>query len=205
MSSAEVPIELALGDDEAIGRALSEALTALVLAHGAERGFLVDFGADPPAILEARDPDGEPLSGAIKRLPEVALEVAARTTDGPWRGLDGRGALCVVPAQVPVGDRRRHLALILQNRFVSEAFSDTAAIAASAGTLLLGARLRLLGDMLERLMRERDEAAQRVSMVQRESTEEIRALRRELESTREQLGPSHAYKGIVYTLSLIHI
>ena len=198
MSSGQVPLELALGDVEALSRIVSEALTALVLDHGAERGFLVDFGASPPIVMDARDPDGEALSGGLKRLPEVALEAAARTTTA-WRGADGRGALCIVPAHLPLGSERRHLALVLQNRFVAEAFADPNTIAADTGALFVAARLILFGDALAHLAKERDEAAQRVHAVERETTEEIRALRRELESTREQLGPTHAYKGIVYT------
>lgn len=201
MASGYTAPELVAGDEDTLRRALGSALTQLIRDHGAERGFVLVDG-EPPELLEARDVDGEALTGGTRRLPEVALEAAQRLVEGtPWRGADGRGALLMVPAMLPLGPHRAKVTVILQNRFVADAFADPMSVATGAQLALALTRLVLLLQLVRRLEAERDDASSRIRAVERESTEEIRSLRRELESTREQLGPSHSYTGIVFTSS----
>ena len=183
--------------------ALASALVAIVGRLEAERAFLVVNEPDASGrahlnVLAARDADGEAVADPSARLPEAVLEAVQRGL--AWRapGQDQKGAIAVLPWRVPVGSGEVGGALILQNRYLPNAFSDPGSGAEAAGELRLLVRLRLLERALEDARAKQSAAAQEAQVVVARTTEEIRSLRKELESTREQLGPARAYPEIVF-------
>ncbi|MGM0574710.1 MAG: sigma 54-interacting transcriptional regulator [Myxococcota bacterium] len=160
----------------------------VVADAGAERGFVV-VGDE---VCVARDVDGDAVSGASDKLPRGALDEAARS-GGAWRGASGRGA-------VWAGSVGEGATLVLQNRFDPAAFRDLAATpGVGRGEVLL--RLRALHMRLAEAERRRDEAEEGRREDSTRSTEEILRLRRELETTREQVGPERSYPDIVFASS----
>jgi|GEM_PF-1047398 len=194
-----------------LDRRLTTALVDVVRTLDAERAFLVRLPepatGTPPnvalglAIIDARDADGEPVADARKRLPDATIEAVQRGL--PWRapGPDMRGAMAIVPWTLPVGGKDIVGAVVLQNRFINDAFSDAAHAAEAVAGLHLVLRLRLLEAAIEDARANVQAATLEVRAVQARTTEEIRSLRRELESTREQLGPVRDYPEIVFASS----
>ena len=185
-------VEQALGaDPPTLTRLLGAWLTDAIVASGAERGFLV--GSGDAGVLAARDVDGDRLTEPATKLPVAAVE-EARRIGAAWRGAGtgGRGAVWSAPVGSAVA--------VLQNRFVPDAFEglEVAPDPARALLLLELAGLRWALTDAERRAREAESARREDST---RSTEEILRLRRVLESTREQLGPSHAYERIIYRSS----
>jgi len=188
---------LAVGE---LDRVIAQQLVGVVRRLEAERAFLVrERGPSDVSIVEARDADGEAIGEARKRLPEVVVEAALRGE--PWRapGPEGKGAIAVVPWRVPLGDGQVRGALVLQNRFSAGAFADAASLAAAVAELALPLRLRTLEGALAEAQAQVDKVQSEASAAIARTTEEIRSLRKELESTREQLGPARDYPEIVFT------
>jgi DNA-binding NtrC family response regulator/tetratricopeptide (TPR) repeat protein len=179
------------------GALLTRTLGAFVRAVEAERAVVIVFTEAGAELLASCDADGEAVPDALKRLPEVVLEAARR--DVCWRASGEGGALAVWPWRQPVGAGESSVALCAQNRFREHAFADLELGTRSAEPVKLVARLALV----ERALAMAEDAVKRaqaqVIRVERESTAEINSLRRELESTREQLGPAHAYRDILFT------
>ncbi len=201
-----------------LDRRLTDRLVDVVRALEAERAFLVRLsdaasesplaavprvpgalpGAATVTVIDARDADGELIAEARKRLPDAAIEAVARGL--PWRapGPELRGAIAVVPWSLPVGGRALTGAVVLQNRFIASAFVDAARSAEAVAGLQIVLRLRLLEAAIEDARASVQAVTQEVRAVEARTTEEIRSLRRELESTREQLGPVREYPEIVF-------
>ncbi len=177
--------------------ALTHALKAAVIALEAERLFVLRVHSEAE-VLCACDADGEPISEPLKRLPEVALEAARK--DQNWRAKagEGRGAIAVWPWRLRAGSMELSGAVIAQNRFRDSAFEDLGRIRGELTPVLWATRLLIL----ERALGEAEAAAEKARTtlrnVEREATAEISLLRKELESTRDQLGPSHQYSGILF-------
>ncbi len=207
--------DLMTGDAAAIARVMSAELVGLLRAEQAERAYIFVFegeftGASKSfEFVEGRDADGEAIEGARKKIPEVAIEAARRGAgQGDERGLmpawrasgdGGRGSIVVVPFALPVGGQCARGAVVLQNRFVGEAFSDLERVVERVKPVALVARLLIYERALAAAIAERERVSTEARQVVRESTEEIRTLRRELESTREQLGPVNDYGAIVFS------
>ncbi|TNF36191.1 MAG: sigma-54-dependent Fis family transcriptional regulator, partial [Deltaproteobacteria bacterium] len=187
---------LATCDAAGLERAVAQWLAGVVEAHGAERAFVVVGEGE---ILASRDADGEEVGDAARKLPDVAVE-QARARGGVWRatGASGRGALVGMPITVGEGAEATHAVVVLQNRFVAEAFADLPG--APPDLAPLGALLRMRTLELERgsLQTRLREAEEQRREAQTRSTEELLSLRRELESTREQMGPARSYPNIVF-------
>ena len=185
-------------------------LADLVTELAAERGFLVS--APDGAVVAARDADGEAVSAPDKKVPEAAVEQAV-ATGAVWVGSGGagRGSVAALPVRIrqagdagDAGGDGDSVTLggvvVLQNRFVADAFASLSGTnqAADLGGAAVVLRLRWLharvGELRERL--DRAEAARGAELTR--STEEILSLRRQLESTREQVGPAHQYSEIVF-------
>ena len=207
--------DLMTGDAGAISRVMGAELVGLLRAEQAERAYVFIFAgvvsdtAGDFDVVEGRDADGEAIEGVRKKLPEVAIEAARRGAgQGDERGLmpawrasgdGGRGAIVVVPFALPIGLQCARGAVVLQNRFVGEAFSDLGRVVDRVKPVALAARLLVYERALAAAIAERDRVGTEARQVVRESTEEIRTLRRELESTREQLGPVNDYGAIVFS------
>ncbi len=184
------------GGREGARAAMRRWLAERVAEQGAERGFIACGDGE---VLGAVDLDGEAVPDPARKLPVAAVE-GARATGGPWRaaGASGRGAMLGLPVRVGRGAAAVDAVVVLQNRFVSDAFSDL--VAAPPDLTGLAVLLRVWG--LERALAELATRAEQAEARHRDtltrSTEELLSLRRELESTREQLGPAHAYDEIIF-------
>jgi len=199
-----VPPDIASLTVAELERRLTASLVDVVRALDAERAFLVrpgDGAAGSLTVIDARDADGEPVADAKRRLPDAAIEAVLRGL--PWRapGPEMRGAIASVPWTVLVGGREISGAVVLQNRFISDAFIDSQRSAEAVADLRLVLRLRLLEAAIDEARANVQAATQEVEAVQARTTEEVRSLRRELESTREQLGPVRDYAEIVFASS----
>ncbi len=171
-------------------------LADLVPAFGAERAFLVDGSG---SVVCARDADGESVSDAAKKVPMVAHE-QARERGAIWTGAGGkgRGSIAGIPVQLRVGGDLVVCVLVLQNRFAAEAFEHLFDAQVELGALPILLRIWCLEARLAHVQRDAERAeAERQAVVTR-STEEILVLRRELETTREKIGPTNAYPEIVF-------
>ncbi|MFT7579690.1 MAG: tetratricopeptide (TPR) repeat protein, partial [Myxococcota bacterium] len=181
-------------DRAALLELLAQAVDAWVAAVGAERAFVVS----DDRILTARNADAERIADAEKKLPSAAADGALRTK-AVWRAADasGRGTLAAVPINLQVGDVTSVVVAVFQNRFVADAFDgDTIeAVPAAVAPLL---RMMLQDDALKAATKRAVDAESQRRTEMTRTTEEILMLRRDLESTREQLGPSHAYQEIVF-------
>jgi len=180
-------------------------LSTVVAATSAERGFVV---RDDTTVLLARDADGEAVSAPDKKLPEVAV-TEALTTKKPWRaqgGQGGRGAILALPIAfgLSAAEAPTHWVLVLQNRFMADAFSglvggDAADAFVGPGSVLV--RITAMMKALAEATQRATNAEERQRTEQTRSTEEILRLRRELETTREQVGPVNRYPEIVFASS----
>ncbi|MCC6623837.1 MAG: sigma 54-interacting transcriptional regulator, partial [Deltaproteobacteria bacterium] len=183
-------------------QALSAELASAIRATGAERGFLCAWAGEGTRIVAALDADGEPIADAARRLPEAALLALRGGGEGTpmdrWRGTDGRGATLALAWRLPVGGEPQRGALVLQNRFVASAFEDPAPAAQALAALMVPLRLMLLEQALTELRQIVAAARAEAKAIEARTTEEIRTLRRELETTREQLGPAHDYPEIIF-------
>ncbi len=189
---------VAAATGEAIGRLVFEWLQGFVVEHGAERGFLVRAAGEgaEPVVMAACDLDGEAIAAPERKLPEAVVD-AVVAGGRPWRasGSAGRGAVAGLPVRVPGG---APVVLVLQNRFTPEAFAELVAAPPELGPPALLLRLQALEQALAAAEGQVREAETRRRAELTRSTEEILTLRRELESTREQLGPANAYPEIVF-------
>lgn len=189
----------AQGDGEALVGAAGEWLVAAVEALGAERAFVV--GADHK-VVAAKDVDGEDVGGAHKKVPEAVLN-QVRETGKPYvaSGSGGRGSVAGFPVRGGRGRARAEATLVLQNRFVGSAFDPLLESPPDVTPLATLLRLKALEDALEAAVAEVRQAEDKRRSELTRSTEEILRLRRELETTREQVGPLHAYPEIVFASS----
>ncbi len=181
-----------------LDRNIGKCLVEIVRGLEAERAIVVKLTSGELAVIDARDADGEALPDARKRLSDAVIEAVQRGL--PWRapGPDNRGAVAVVPWTVPVGGLDVVGAVVLQNRFIGDAFGDATQMYALTSELRVLLRLRLLESAIEEARSKAQAAVHEVRAVEVRTTEEIRNLRRELESTREQLGPVREYPEIVF-------
>jgi len=186
---------LATCDAAGLERAAGAWLAEIVERYGAERAFVV-VGEGEGEVFASRDADGEAVADAARKLPAVAVE-QARARGAVWRatGASGRGALVGIP--LTAGDEAA--VVVLQNRFVAEAFADLPAAPPDVAPLAALLRVRALELGREALKTQLREAEERRREAHTRSTEELLSLRRELESTREQVGPARSYPNIVFT------
>ena len=180
---------------------IARGLVTIVRRLEAERAIVVKVVDGHVTVVDARDADGESVSDARKRLSDAVIEAAQRGMRWRAPGPDNRGAVAVVPWTVSVGGHDVAGAVILQNRFIGDAFADTTLVHDVLGELRVLLRLRLLEGALEDARAKQQAAVHEVRAVEVRTTEEIRNLRRELESTREQLGPVRDYPEIVFASS----
>jgi DNA-binding NtrC family response regulator/tetratricopeptide (TPR) repeat protein len=186
--------QVAIGQDGALSRAIGAEVAAIVARCGAERGFLV--GAEG-GLVASRDADGDAVPGAEKKLPTAAIE-QARRGGGAWVGRMGGGpeasravGAWVVPGPLGAG-------IVLQNRFQGAAIERLIDSPPDLGHLALLLRVRWLEGEVVRLSGELARIQEQKAARESQSTQEILRLRRELEASREQLGPVHSYPEILF-------
>ena len=185
---------LAGADADTISDCLVTYTVEMVQKHGAERGFILDASG---VLRASADADGEAVVAAKDKVPEGVVSIVSKT--GAVYRADSssgtKGSLCAIPAFA--ADRLVGV-LVLQNRFVPDAFSRVAP--QDVGDSLLGLIFRV--DELHRGLASAQNALSTVQVETRReqtrSTEEILRLRRELESTRELLSPEHEYGEIIF-------
>jgi DNA-binding NtrC family response regulator/tetratricopeptide (TPR) repeat protein/energy-coupling factor transporter ATP-binding protein EcfA2 len=198
-------IELAEGWTQRLANASAEELDAclstyireVVQERGAERGFILDSDG---TLLTSADVDGEVVAGAEGKVPDGVLALVAKS-QAAYRADSShgqKGTLCALPA---FAGGSMEGVLILQNRFVADAFTDVRH--RGGGDDVLGLILRLRS-LVQALAKTRAKIASNEGSRRKEqtrSTEEILRLRKELENTRELLSPVNNYSNIVFKSS----
>jgi DNA-binding NtrC family response regulator/serine/threonine protein kinase/tetratricopeptide (TPR) repeat protein len=188
---------LANASDDDLAACLLTYIRDTVQERGAERGFILNSEG---TLLASADADGEVVAGAEGKVPDgvLALVIKSQKAYRADSSEGQKGALCALPAFA--GGAMEGI-LILQNRFVADAFSDVRH--GGEGDDVLGLILRLQG-LVRALAEAREKIASNESSRRQEqtrSTEEILRLRKELEGTRELLSPVNNYSNIVFKSS----
>jgi len=191
------PARLANTSDEDLGACVALYLREAVETSGAERGFIL---AADGSLLASADADGEEVASAEAKVPDGVVAIVADSA-ASYRADSSsgqKGTLCAVPALVA---GQLSGVLILQNRFVSDAFPEVQT--GGSGDHVLGLILRLRSLSLQ-LASSRTQASHNETQRRKEqsrSTEEILRLRKELENTREMLSPENSYSEIIFRSS----
>ena len=181
-------------DLDALIPLLGDWLSDWVQKVEARRGFITDKDGD---LLVSRNRDAESIKAARDKLPSAAVE-AVRSSGALWRGAgsEGRGATAAFPIRGAEGTPLLGV-LVVQNRFVAEAFDGLSFTGSCSALVALVLRVRDL--LIERSDRSR-QLGERSAKRQDESTpttEEVGDLGRQLEESLEAWQPEYEYAEII--------